>query len=437
MTTKKSAAVRYDAVENNRVNLGNRRSKASHTRSRRRRPMNRQEILNYEADNVIKKIIGDLPSEALDGCIVASEKGAEIQQALDDVGALAVLQKALYIARRDGGAAILKTPILQDGEEIDYSKPFDPSRGELADSMPVISCWDLQADVSSLDVDPASKNFLLPEFYTLSPRAGSSYMAAEMPRIHYTHLIRIVGDPVDSQLLATYRYWGSSAIEGFKERYDAYEMANLGGAEALFETAGKLYKLQDFNEMVSGAEGFCSLDEFKEMQVESFSTNRSLVVGPGDEVERFEPSFTGWSDVYDRQAQAFAAAAGEPVTKLFGQAPGGLSTDDAAARDTWDRRVKSYRKSHVVPALNEIVDMLLANPNGPTAGQEVSYTIEFRADAPMEPEEQAELISKVSSSLALLVEKGLMTRDEARDQLRQMKLLPLQDVSDGDDASGE
>jgi hypothetical protein len=110
-----------------------------------------------------------------------------------------------------------------------------------------------------------------------------------------------------------------------------------------------------------------------------------------------------------------------PVTKLFGQAPGGLSTDDASAMRNWSARVGSYQRHALTPATNKLLKTILLSTQGPTRGVEPeSWMVKWAPyEIPSEAEEAATLKTK-SEALAILVANGAISPDEMRNSIKGM-----------------
>ena len=416
---KSSREQRFDALQNLKTLYGTSRSRSAGVRAKPRRPLTRVEVEALEADNLVRKALADLPLEAAEGVTISGEAGASLNQALDDLSAESVLATALYDARRDGGAAIWVVSRDLD----DPALPADWTTVSTIDRLVSLSAWDLTPDPASIQTNSLKPGYGLPQVYRYLP-SGSMASALAGKEIHASHLLRVEGDPVPRGLAQRYRWWGASAIEGFVAEYAAYAMINSSGSELLYEFGGKKFTLQDFNEMAVGGEGVCSLEEWQSIQADFFSALRGYVVGPGDDVQQFTPSLAGWAELYDRLAQALAAAVGEPLSKFFGQSPGGLSTDDGAAIANWELRKRTYRTSHVTPLYQSLVDRLLLTKQGPTSGVVVPYSVEYQ-DLPPDPTERAQALASLSPALTSLLKEGVLSVEEVRKILADLKLLAL------------
>lgn len=84
------------------------------------------------------------------------------------------------------------------------------------------------------------------------------------------------------------------------------------------------------------------------------STRSLLPLGEGDEVGWSGPSVAGVRDLVTAIMERVSAVEGIPLTILFGQAPGGLSTDDKGGRSAYNRILARLRRIVLSPVLLEV-----------------------------------------------------------------------------------
>jgi hypothetical protein len=117
------------------------------------------------------------------------------------------------------------------------------------------------------------------------------------------------------------------------------------------------------------------------------SFSRLFVLGDGETLERSTATLSGIADARDRLAATVAGAAHMPMTRLFGQAPGGLSTDDKSGVSNWDDYVAAHQRQHLEPAVLRMCELMVA-AKMVTVPEDAAVRVKFRPlRTPSEKEE--------------------------------------------------
>lgn len=411
--------IRLDGLKNIVTALGTSRSRNAGVAVTGRRQLQLAELDSLQQEPLVWTIAHELPSDALtEVSITGVDELEELEGVLDELDWLAVALEACAKARHYGGAAVW---VVTDPEE-DQSTPLDLSRVQRVRRLVVMDRFELtrasETGGTWLEVDPYSPDYLKPVIYRYTPAQGGS---AETLRIHASRLIRFYGEAIPARIESSYDYWAAPVIEGVYRQLTQEAMAREGGSEALYEVGAKKLLVGNLAEILTNPKGVDMLQEYMTTQQSAFSMLRAWLVGDGFDVTPHTTSFAGWAEVYDRLAQALATAARMPVTKLFGQAPGGLSTDDASAMRNWGARVGSYQRHVLTPATNRLVEIILRSSDGPTGGVEPEkWRVHWAPyEVPSEAEETATLKTK-SEALAILVANGAIGPDEMRNSIKGM-----------------
>jgi uncharacterized protein len=411
--------LRLDGLKNIITQLGTRRSRNAGVQVTPRLYLQLAELDVLQQDPLAMAVAYELPSDAItDLTISGLDEIEEVTALLDELDWAAVLLEACTKARHYGGAAIW---MVTDPEE-DQATPLDYSRVNSVRRLVVMDRFELtrasETGGAWVETDPYSPDYLKPIIYRYTPAQGGT---AETLRIHASRLIRLYGDPVPARVESSYDYWAAPVMEAVWRRLTQEAMAREGASEALYEVGAKKMLVGNLQEIISSPQGDEQLFNYMTMQQSAFSTLRAWIVGQGFDVTPHTTSFSGWAEVYDRLAQALASAARMPVTKLFGQAPGGLSTDDASAMRNWSARVGSYQRHALTPATNKLLKTILLSTQGPTRGVEPeSWMVKWAPyEIPSEAEEAATLKTK-SEALAILVANGAISPDEMRNSIKGM-----------------
>jgi hypothetical protein len=209
------------------------------------------------------------------------------------------------------------------------------------------------------------------------------------------------------------------------------------GAEIAQEFGMVKYQLDNLAELLSG-EGRDQLFEWLLVQDIAKSQIGGLVLGLGQSAERMAIPLTGWTEIYDRVCQFLAAEAGMPVSKLYGQAPGGLSTDDASAWRNWSAQVQNYQTKVLRRAYNRLIQLMLISKEGPTQGVlPERWMVELPPYEVPSGKEEADTANAWADALTKLELLGALTPDEARATIKALPGLALEEDDQEETGEGE
>jgi len=393
---------------------------------------------------LVKRINGELPADAgsKPEVVASNDVAPALEQQLRDLKVRQKFRKAGTAARRQGGAVVWIT--CEGGGET--YEPLDLSTIKRVTNLVVIDSSELSVETFKPKSDddrvqitagyyvdePRRADYREPLAYRYTPSQGGKERV-----IHASRLIKFYGDDVPDRLRDQYQGWGAPAVEAVWGTLSSALLALDGGAEIISEMGLTVFQIDNLKEIQSGGEQG-GLGSWMALVAEAKSTLRSLLLAPGQSVERLDMSVAGWSEVYDRIAQELCAEAAMPVTKLYGQAPGGLSTDDASAWRNWSARVSDYQDDQLIPAYLYLLDVLCAAKEGPCKGKRPeTLDVELAPyEVPTELEE-AEIANKWGSTVNTLVQMGIIDEDEARETMRRVKGMRLQEEEVEDDTTGQ
>lgn len=417
---------RADSLANTVTGLGTSRSRAAGVRTTPARMIRSTELDELWGSSMPRRIANQLPADAVTRPTIDGVEDVEaLRHELESLRAFARLEEVGTRARHWGGAALW---MVCDGVD-DLGQPLDLGRVTRLRQLVIIDARDLHAasvDGRLLDPDPTSGTYLEPTHWRHTPRSGSG--AGTGTLIHTSHLIRFFGDDVPEHLKSRYQWWGAPVLAAVWSEWSQEVMARKGGSEALYEIGGKTLGMDNLAELITSAEGRAQLDEILAAQEAAFSVLRAYLTGPGWTVEPFKPSLENWDKVYDRIAQALSAATGIPVTILFGQAPGGLSTDDASALRNWSARVRRYQQHVLTPALGRIIDVILASAEGAGVPAE-RWALDWAPYEEPDSKAEAETLKIKAEALNVAVQAGAITPAEMRASLADTPGVQLDDAA--------
>lgn len=417
---------RYDAdgvLQNFVTKIGTRRSHSSNNTVGNRLYFRRQELDVLDQEGLIKRLNGELPADAaIEPNLETDDGDAEaVLEALRQLNTLQTFRRAGYVARGWGGAAVW---IVCEGGGAPW-EPLDLSSVKGVRNLVVINRFELNATMpydndrdrnpghmrTLFEDDPRKPGYGEPEMYYYTPINGGT-----PARIHASRLIRFEGLDVPEALWDLYEGWGAPVVESVWRRWSQVIAGLEGGAELLQEAGHIVYNLGNLQEIMSGTQRD-QLSEWMSLQREVKSVLGGTVLGPGQTADRMEYKITGWVDILDRLLQMLASEAGYPITKLYGQAPGGLSTDDASAWRNWGAAVDNYKRDQLTPAYSRLIEVLCASSEGPTQGRPDLLKITWDTYEAPTRKDEGETANLWADATGKMITQGAITPDEARDTL--------------------
>ena len=279
---------------------------------------------------------------------------ADVMQDIDAQGVFneAVKWKGLY-----GGAVIVMGVL--DGQTLD--QPLNVNRITGFDYLRVIDRSDIDLFQSVYQNDPSLPGFGQPVLLYLYFQVG----VVRYPKlVHISRCCVLKGKKVPTgatpTTTLTQRFWGLSMFNGLYDVIADYN-SNMSSAVSVMQEfcIGK-FKMSGLADMM--AEGN---ENTVQARMQLISTMKSVIHAvmldaENEDYTRDTVALTGVSEVIDRSALRVCAAAGIPYTRLWGDSPGGLSTDDESGRKTYYDMIRSKQHTELLPAIKKLVMVIQA-----------------------------------------------------------------------------
>lgn len=374
-------------------------------------------LTEYELDTMLvdswlaRRIVEELPYDCTRlgwDCDIAGdgEAGDPFRQAFDDLGIAQLMQEAMAAARHKGGAGIVLG--LEDG--LETWEPLDLSRLRNIQWMRVADAYELTT--SAWQTDPTLPGYALPREYQYTPADG----VGQSLRVHASRVITFQGAARAKRFRQELPGWGESVLQQAHIAIERFEAAEGGIGHLLAEyevgvlTVAGLQNAQTMGGSGSGGK----LNERVSLLNMHKAITRLLVLGDGEKYERSTAAMSGIADARDRLAATVAGAAHMPMTRLFGQAPSGLSTDDKSGVGNWDDYVAAHQRQHLQPAILRMCE-LVAAAGMVDVPEDASVGVTFRPLRTPSEDEQASTRLKQAQADKLHWEMGVLDEMELRE----------------------
>lgn len=410
---------RGDNLVNLLTKFGTERSRSAANRVGPRRYLSLQELDSLQQMGLVQRVNGELPRDATRAFTVTipdePDLASATHDALDALNVQSMFAKAGKRAREYGGAALW---IVCEGGGFE-DEPLDLSRVRSVKNLVLMDRFELSSmptenEPSYYISDPANRAYGTPASYYYAPSQGGQTRA-----IHASRMIRFYGDDVPERIrLGWYDGWGAPSIEGAYNSFAQLWAGQQAGAELINEFGHMIYTLDNLSEIMTGDQRD-KLSEWMALQSEARSTLRATILGKGQTAERPTIPLSGWADVFGELKQMFASETGYPMTKLFQQGVGGLSTTDSNALADYSARVQSWQDEQYRPALNQLLDVVFASKQGPTRGLIPSqWKIDIEPYEVPSLREEADTTKLYADATTALLSAGVMSHDDARETMR-------------------
>ncbi len=371
----------------------------------------------YRGDDMAAKIIDEPSREAtrrwLDVQIQDDKVASELVEKEErKLKAKKLFQRAMAWSRAFGGAALLMG--VEDGQDPD--KPVNEKNITKIRFLTLFSAQEVYP--ASWYADPFEEKYGLPETYWVTPQGFATNVRTT--RVHESRLLRFDGVKVSRRQEVATRGWGDSVLVRVLE-----VLADFGMA---WGSAGHL--VQDFSQAIFRMKGLIEAlssgrEQLVQARLEAIEMGRSVVRAalidagdssegdPGEGFERKTTSIAGLAELLDRFAVRLAAAADMPISRLFGQTPGGLSSDDKAGTTWWTERIEGLQEENLLEPAEQLTRYILLSKEGPTKGKEPeNWSIRFRPLRQLDPVQEATRRLSNAQADAAYVQAGVLMAEE-------------------------
>lgn len=269
---------------------------------------------------------------------------------LTGIGKYGVLVMGLDDVKNSEG---FKAPVAKQGtRKLLYLKPF----GEKS------------AKIKEFVTSPKNERYGMPLYYEIEVAdvsSGSAGGASSFITVHYSRVIHIVDDPMESEI------YGTPRLEAVYNRLMDLEKLVGGDAEMFWRGARPGYegKLDPNYQMTE------EMKQDLKDQLDEFENNlRRFLINEGVDIEALQQEVSDPANHVDVQIQMISAVTGIPKRILTGSERGELaSTQDSSE---WKDYVQSRREDHAEPNIvRPLVDRLIELKILPTPSED--YTVKW------------------------------------------------------------
>lgn len=366
----------------------------------------------WRSEFLAATIIEGEPTEALKRGwrFKCEDRDLEIQilKQAEDLGLEQALLKAAEYENAYGGAAIF--PVLS-GALGDLSTELDHKAIASVDAFHVFEPQELLPAAYYTDI--RLPKFRKPAAYRLIPLTNgrSGFLPPQI--IHESRLIIFPGTRVSAQTQPGQREgWGDSILCRPKQVIADFGLSWASAATLLHEYGKGTLEMDGFASMMAQADGLDQFDKYIQAMSMAWTTLGMVVIDGKSRYSRSVGTLAGISDVLNEFKVLMAAAAGRPVSTLFGQGQTGLRSGDDDTQ-SWNAKVEGYQSKHLRPRHEHAVKLMLLATAGPTNGTEPeAWSVEYPPISTPSEIEKADIQLKDMQRAQIAITTGVASKDD-------------------------
>lgn len=336
---------------------------------------------------------------------------ARIEKRLGELGVWDKINEGIKWGRLYGGAVAVQ---LVDGQDLKTPLRTETvGEGQYKGVLP-LDRWMLEPSLEDL-VTEYGPDLGKPKFYRVTAAAPALRGAV----VHHTRLAgRFVGVELPYQQALTENLWGISVIERLYDRMVAFDSASAGAAQLVFKAHLRTLKIDGFRNIVAaGGKMMEGLLAYSEMMRRFQGIEGMTLIDKEDELDvQSTSAFSGVDSVITQLGQQLSGALQIPMTRLFGQAPGGMTTDDASGMRTYYDSIQQQQR-RVLGAGVRNAYRLAAADLGIELGDD--FDLDFSSLEQLNDTQKAEVAGKVVDAVTKAQDAGLVSQRVGMVELRQ------------------
>jgi len=417
--TKRAAlglAIRIDSIVSALTGLGGMNDKGTSSRPVANTPLTRPEIETlYRENGYVRRYVDTWADEQVHKGWTLIEDRRRVGDLEDDEERLHAhehMVEALRTAALFGGSLIVMVTNDVAGSPEALKTPLNLEA--VSEVLALVPLEEGEFSVDEYDGDFAGGTFREPLIYRVHPTTATAVSGAlrSGEQVHASRCLYFFG----AKLTTAARY-ANGGIDGSLIEAMWPQIRNL----ETFEQSCAIMAVEAKQDVMK-VEGLAALTtsdqaELLAMRMQAIATQRSsanmVIVGDGEQFESRAGTLTGIGELRGVFESGLSAVSSMPRTILFGDSPGGLSTDDAASRRAWDRYLSLQQKKRLKRPVNRLVDVLSA-----AAGNaERTSAVAFNPLGEVDERTKAEVRKLQIETYVLLIREGVIAPEDVTTSL--------------------
>lgn len=362
--------------------------------------INDQQLLAAYRSSWLPRKIVDIP--ALDSC----RNWRAWQAENDQIEAIEAEEKRLNIkakiiearkkARLFGGAAIY----FDVGDDPAEELTLDRVGKDGIRFLTVLTRRQLTA--GQIENDPLSPQYGKPKDYKVNSSSGST-------TIHPSRLVLFIGaEHPDENAPGQNQGWGDSVLTSVLEAVKQADSTSANIASLVFEAKIDVITLEGMADALRKPGGEAELLTRYRIAATGKGNNGMLVLDGGETYEQKTGNFATLPDIMDRFFQNVSGAADIPMTRLFGQSPGGLNASGLSDLTNYYDHIRSMQELEMGPAMYTLDECIIRSALG-SRPEEIWY--QWTSLWQMTDKEKSEIGKINAETIKAIFDTGLIPEE--------------------------
>lgn len=350
-------------------------------------------------------------------------------KALDRANAIMGLEKKLRQAKRIerllGGSAIFMG--IADGSDDDPSKPVNLQAIGEGDLKFINLIPRTRLSAYSIQQNPLESDFGKPDVYSID-----GY------QVHNSRLMIFDGDPLTDN-----ESYDLSLVSGSRDGFGVSVLApifddimrSVGTRQAAYHLIQRasvlLINNGNLQTMASTKDGKAALEKLNDIADQMSMFQAAMIDGKKVNIDQWSASFGSVPELLMSFLQILSAASDIPATRFLGQAPGGLNATGESDLENYYNMIDSKRSGPLREQLEKFFSVQMRSVFGKNFKQEM-VELEFPPLWNMSETELATVRTSDTTNVSTLVNSGIITANEAIEELKERDALLIDAEPDGD-----
>ena len=314
------------------------------------------------------------------------------------------LKNAIKWARLYGGAVAV---IDVDGQDLSTPLNLDSVAAGQFNGLRIFDRW---------EIEPDSQRFVgldgEPEFYTITNGARGFGL-----RIHYSRVLRFLGNDLPSHERRAENCWGASVLERLFDRLVYFDNVTAGAAQLVEKAHLRVVRINNFKTALRSDNAVGSLVKYFDV-MRYLQCNEGLtLLDKEDEYQAHSYGFGGLDAMVLQFGQQLSGACGIPLVRLFGQSPAGLNATGESDLRLYYDNILSLQESRLRENLTRLFSVCFRACFGER--EPAGFDFNFQPLWQVSALDKAAMAQSVSQSVLNAYSSGLLDASTALQELKR------------------